>query len=142
MNSLITYIKKTMAYAGIGFLLIFGKLSVKLFPLKRMQWLIGKPLDAKPELNNSARKFARAKKIGGWTVKTSKKVFWRSVCLDQALAAAVLLRIWNIDFLFHLGVSLKDQFKAHAWISVNDDIILGRHSGYYKEISTFGKKNN
>lgn len=48
-------------------------------------------------------------------------------CLTQALTGQLLLARRGIESTVHLGVS-KDthqQFRAHAWLSVGDRVVLG-----------------
>ncbi len=58
-------------------------------------------------------------------VKVSKKLFWRSVCLDKAVAGTILLKRRGIPSTFHLGLAKKEKFEAHAWITCGDVIVTG-----------------
>ena len=66
------------------------------------------------------------------------RVPWKSVCLDQALAAHRMFKRRRIAHLFHFGVHKKspDEMLAHAWISSGGSIVLGETKAIdYKEVS-------
>ncbi len=125
------------------FLIFFGpllvaKLMSRLFPLKKLQWIIGRPVESAAALSQSARKQQLAEKTGIRIYRTAQKLPWRSVCLDQALALALVLRILKVKFRFHLGINKTKELKAHAWITSGGRIIIGWHPGdEYTEVGVF-----
>ncbi len=79
-----------------------------------------------------------AEKTGIRIYRSAQKMPWRSVCLDQALALAIVLRLVNIRFRFHLGVKKSDKLKAHAWVTSGGRIIIGWHpDDEYTEVGVF-----
>ncbi|MCF8331784.1 MAG: lasso peptide biosynthesis B2 protein [Bacteroidales bacterium] len=122
---------------------MLSKLIIKGFPLKRLQWLIGRPIKEQnnklhPSDNELQKK--RAWKAGRAIDKISKRVLWKSVCLDQAVAASIVLSLLKIPFRFHLGLKKQENLKAHAWVSYGELIVTGRHhKDSYNEIIVFEK---
>ena len=59
----------------------------------------------------------------------AKRVPWRAMCLEQALAGEAILKCVGIPCTIRLGVALDDgDFAAHAWLEVGGRIVLGKHS--------------
>ena len=141
MNKVLFYTKRFFIYAATWFILLVSKILVKIFHLKRLQWLIGKPQKKVEKKPLSIEQKRKARKTGKHINKVSRYVFWSSVCLDQAIAAAIILRLLNIDFYLHLGLSRSENLKAHAWVTTNDLIITGHHTkDDFTEISIFTPK--
>lgn len=46
-------------------------------------------------------------------------------CLTQALAAQILFARRGISSVLHIGVENAQGFKAHAWLEIEDQPILG-----------------
>lgn len=140
---MLRHIRKFVIGSTIWLILLLSKLMIMGFPLKRFQWLIGRPLNKQNEKwNQNVTGFQkkRAWKTGRIIERASKKTCWRSVCLDQALAAAIVFRLLKIPFRFHLGLMRQDKLKAHAWISCGELIVTGRHNkNQFSEISVFAK---
>ncbi len=64
-----------------------------------------------------------AKVINGLTTRTP----WESTCLVKSLATNRMLQQRQINHKIHIGVarSLKNHLEAHAWLSVEDEVIVG-----------------
>lgn len=132
------YTRRIFIYAGIWLILLVSKILVKTFHLKRLQWLIGKPGKEAKKISLSIQQKRKAWKTRKYINKVKRYVFWSSVCLDQAIAAAIILRLLKIDFHLHLGLSRSENLKAHAWVTTGDMIITGQHTkNDFTEISIF-----
>lgn len=119
-------------------LLFLCRVLIFLFPLKRLQRIVGKPVANLIETNNSTNQIRKAFSAGRYVRKAAKFAFWKTNCYDQALATAVLLQHSGISFNFLLGLNKKNSLKAHAWINVNGHTVIGRHQkGLYSIIGIF-----
>jgi hypothetical protein len=82
-----------------------------------------------------------AKNIGLMVARASKYTPWKSKCLVQVLVCKMMLRKSGIVSTTYIGMAKEKDIKlqGHAWISYNEDIILGgRCSPHkYKEIARF-----
>lgn len=92
---------------------------------------------------------AVANNIGLISSKVAKYTPWESACLVQAMMAISLLRYYKIPYVLYLGVTkassdaadsenVNSLLRAHAWLTVGDRVITGRH-GYkaYTIVATF-----
>ena len=55
----------------------------------------------------------------------------KATCLTQALTAQILLYRHNHPSKLKIGVMKKDDFEAHAWLEINNEIILGESEEKY-----------
>jgi hypothetical protein len=70
----------------------------------------------------------------------AKRVPWRAVCFQQGLALQWMLRRRGIDARLHYGVGYapSSDLQAHVWVSVGDEIVLGRDEALaYKSVATY-----
>lgn len=67
------------------------------------------------------------------------RVPWRSVCLQQALAAQFMLRRRGVDARLHYGVANDRQgLHAHAWVTADDhDVVGGVEAVTFKKVATY-----
>lgn len=69
-----------------------------------------------------------------WSVETASKYVLNATCLNQALAAKMLLA-WNgYSSTLRIGVDTCNGFAAHAWIEQNGVVILGGTARQYKPL--------
>lgn len=78
----------------------------------------------------SDRDMARARSVGRIVRRTAHNTPWASLCLAQAMVAAVLLRGAGISFcaIFGLapgGADESDPLAAHVWVRVGDYNVTG-----------------
>jgi hypothetical protein len=50
---------------------------------------------------------------------------WRSKCLEQAIAAKVMLRLRGISNTLYLAVARDTALEAHAWVRSGDVCVTG-----------------
>ena len=55
----------------------------------------------------------------------------RATCLTQAITAQILLYRHNHPSKLKIGVLKNDDFEAHAWLEINDKIVLGESEKKY-----------
>jgi hypothetical protein len=72
------------------------------------------------------KQIARARYVARRLERVAAHVPWRTTCLVQAIAGALLLRRRGIATTIRLGVNRTDgNLAAHAWLLVGDTIVLG-----------------
>jgi hypothetical protein len=73
-----------------------------------------------------------AVRIGRVVELTARYTPWRCQCLVQANMARILLGLYSIPYILHIGVSSRHSsenlFKAHAWVKVGPWVIVGAGS--------------
>ncbi|HEX8191837.1 MAG TPA: lasso peptide biosynthesis B2 protein [Allosphingosinicella sp.] len=68
----------------------------------------------------------------------ARRTPWRVVCFQQALALQILLRRRGIASTLHYGIAQEDVLKAHVWLSVNGDTVIGgEEAPRFREIACF-----
>ncbi|WP_410483303.1 lasso peptide biosynthesis B2 protein [Teredinibacter sp. KSP-S5-2] len=81
-------------------------------------------------------------RIGRIIESVCKYTPWKSKCFVQAVLARILLGMYNIPYVLHMGTRLTgmpDQpMKAHVWVKVGPWIIVGREGHRaYPVVATF-----
>lgn len=75
-----------------------------------------------------------------WAVeKCARRLPWRAVCFQQGLALQMMLRRRNLSSVLHYGVAQsKNGLKAHVWISVAGEVVLGGETAQsFAELASF-----
>lgn len=69
----------------------------------------------------------QSRRIAG-IINAAGNVIPATTCLSKALAGYVILNRYGYQAKLHIGVSQDKErmLEAHAWLSLNGDIILGR----------------
>jgi hypothetical protein len=68
----------------------------------------------------------------------ARRAPWRVVCFQQALALQILLRRRGIASRLHYGIAQEDALKAHVWLSVNGETVIGgEEAPRFAEIACF-----
>lgn len=101
-------------------------------PVRRYLGILGeRAAGDSPVPPATPRQIARARSIAQAVGAAARVVPWRSDCLPQALAGAVLLRLAQVPHLTRFGVgrgtpgATLDALTAHAWTLVGGTAILG-----------------
>lgn len=66
-----------------------------------------------------------------WSVRTASLYAPGVTCLTQAIVGQILLSRYNYMPILKIGVINKENFEAHAWIELNNEIILGNFEEEY-----------
>jgi hypothetical protein len=76
-----------------------------------------------------------------WTVGAlSRRLPWRCQCLEQALAAMMLLRRRSIPHTLYLGARLQQgRLEAHAWVRCGGRLVTGDHGKVFPVVSCFAQ---
>lgn len=104
--------------------MLVARVSLAIFPFRRVAKGFGAfvpPTDprAVARAQGIGEQQARVAKAVGWAVRTSAPWMpFRSVCLQQAMAAQIMLRRRRIPSVMHFGAAKGDQkpIDAHAWL--------------------------
>jgi hypothetical protein len=119
-----------------------SKINISLYPFKKIAKTFGE-LGVQNIHIPSDSDYIQIEKIKLATLRAGRIVPWRSVCLDQAMCAAILLQRYKISYTLNLGVRKKEDGKsldAHAWIVCGDKIVLGgEKSKFYIITASYSK---
>lgn len=121
-------------------LLSISKMVVLTLPFKKVAPYLGTvngPIDERLDSLQSAK----AERVKLFVQMAAGNVPFKSVCLDQAMAAMLLLRRFKIPSNLCLGVKPNDKERkldAHAWVECGGQILVGgRRSLQYKKVAHF-----
>ncbi len=133
---------KALFFEALFFLHI-SKLAILIFPLKKLAPYMGELKGlARDQLREDEKK--KSLQIRYAISRAQKAVIWKSVCLDQALAAHLMLARKRIPFSICFGVVNNPEqntaLKGHAWIICGGKILVGgQRSKQYAEAARFTK---
>lgn len=115
---------------------------LRLVPFRRLAPFLGVPIGAVawvPIADNA--QIARAHMVRRAILRAARIAPFRSDCLPQALAAAVLCRTLKVPASIHLGVRLdhsNSPISAHAWVCSGPAAVTGGRSfGTYTAVACF-----
>jgi hypothetical protein len=76
-----------------------------------------------------------------WAVGAlSRRLPWRCQCLEQALAAQIMLRRRNIPHTLYLGARLQQgRLEAHAWVRCGGRLVTGDTGENFPVVSSFAQ---
>lgn len=89
-----------------------------------------------------SRRVKRSPEDVVWAVETaSRRLPWRTVCLQQGLAAQHMLRSAGYDAILHYGARHEPEsrdLEAHVWVTVNGvPVIGGEEATGFASVATF-----
>lgn len=101
-------------------------------------WLLR--LQGAPVVTEPARA-QQVLRIGGYVRRISTYTPWRSLCLEQAIAAKLMLWRRGVASTLHLGVAKQGEtLTAHAWLDCNGKTITGgQGKAYFTPLTVLGQ---
>ena len=77
-----------------------------------------------------------------WAVETaSRRVPWRTMCIEKGLVVQRLLRLAGVDAILHYGARHHDEtrkLEAHVWVIVGGTAVVGgAEAGEFASIATY-----
>ncbi len=113
-------------------LLACAAVALRLVPFRRLAPLLGKALGPAASIPViDARQAERARLIRRSVLRAARVAPFRSDCLPQSLAGAVLCRVLRVPATVFLGVRLDDVpsgMAAHAWLCAGPVAVTGGQS--------------
>ena len=119
-----------------------GRAAVLVVPFRRLAPLLGTHTGAAAwvPLLSPAQGYD-AERIGRTVRLAARYAPWTANCFPQALAAAVMLRLYRIPYTLHFGLRREPQgsgMEAHAWISAGMvNVTGGKSYGLYHVAGSF-----
>lgn len=75
-----------------------------------------------------------------WAVQNMSIYVPKATCLTRAITAQIILSRNNYPSKLRIGVIKHDGFKAHAWLEIDDEVVLGNSEQNYVPI--WNSENN
>jgi hypothetical protein len=101
-------------------LIIFIRLSLSLLSFSRV-----KKISKRISIPNNNQKDTLTIQDIIWSVQAVSPYVPKATCLTQAITAQILLSRHNQQSKLKIGVTKEEEFEAHAWLEIDDEIILG-----------------
>jgi hypothetical protein len=120
-------------------LLAFARLAVLFLPFRWVAKLLGRQA-AETGLQHDPQNALVIERVCWMLPTVARNVPWESKCLDQALAAKVMLRRRGIATTVYFGVQHDDhgRLAAHAWLRSGTRYVTGGASrNQFAIINTF-----
>jgi len=77
-------------------------------------------------------------RIGAMVERVARLTWWRSMCLEKALAGKWMLRRRGIASTMYIGMAKQgEQFIAHAWLVGEGQTVTGAGSTVYATLAAF-----
>jgi len=107
--------------------------AIKAMPFKRVGRFASRA-PTRPRLAAPGEIASLKRAVLAWARRTP----WRVVCFQQALALQILLRRRGIASTLHYGIAQEDMLKAHVWLSVGGETVIGgEEAPRFREIACF-----
>jgi hypothetical protein len=124
--------KRLVAKAGAA--LTAASIAVALLPFRRAIALGGRPV-GKPRDSATVADIVWA--VEAW----SRRMPWRTKCIEQGIAAQRLLRSAGFDARLHYGArhaGAKAALEAHVWVTIDGKpVIGGEEARDFAEIASY-----
>jgi hypothetical protein len=130
MDKLKKFLRLPLAEKGLLLealvLLSLARLAVVLLPFRWVARSLGKEAAQTPEEDLPAHAW-RIRRIGVMVHTVAHHVPWTSKCLDQAIAAKIMLARRGIPTTVYFGVrnDEKGRLAAHAWLRSGTRYVTG-----------------
>src|SRR5438105_1457097 len=107
-------------------LLALARAAVLLLPFRWVAKVLGKEAAQTSEQADPAQAW-RIRRVGIMIYKAARHVPWTSQCLDQAIAAKIMLARRGIPTTVYFGVKTDPdgQLAAHAWLRSGTYYVTG-----------------
>jgi hypothetical protein len=107
--------------------------AIKAMPFKRVGRFASRP-PARPRPAEPGEIESLRRAVLAW----ARRAPWRVVCFQQALSLQILLRRRGIASTLHYGIAQEDTLKAHVWLSVGGETVIGgEEAPRFREIACF-----
>lgn len=81
---------------------------------------------------------SQAVRIGAMLERVARVTWWRSMCLEKALAGKWMLRRRRIPSTMYVGMARRgEEFVAHAWLVGEGQTLTGASQKAYATLAAF-----
>jgi hypothetical protein len=135
--------REWLALAEATTWLALARLAIVLLPFPPLARRLGEHMHETP-IEDDDRRAPTLRRIRWAIAATSRRAPWRCLCLEQAVAAKMMLRTRRIPSTLYLGVAREPEtaaVQAHAWVRCGTQFVTGGDgSSTYAVVSTFGER--
>lgn len=99
----------------------------------------GKPIRGS-DAGLSATPSGSVSHVGAMVERIARATWWRSMCLEKALAGKWMLRRRGIPSTMYVGMARRDgEYVAHAWLVGEGETVTGGSRISYAPLAAFGE---
>jgi hypothetical protein len=99
----------------------------------------GKPIHDSEE-DMPAMPSGPSARVGAMVERIARATWWRSMCLEKALAGKWMLQRRGIPSTMYVGMARRDgEFVAHAWLVGEGQTVTGGSKIAYAPLAAFGE---
>lgn len=110
--------------------IVLASLAIRLLAFPRVMALGARPARIRQPVDVATLRGP----VRGW----GRRVPWRALCFESALALRLMLARRGTGSTLHYGIARTDGLKAHVWLSVGDEIVIGgAEADGFTEVGTF-----
>jgi hypothetical protein len=122
-------------------MLAAARVLVKTAPGKRLVSRMGGSHVDAADAADAGRRGAcsgNAARVGAMVERAARFTWWRSMCLEKALAGKWMLRRRGIGSTMYVGMARQgDEFVAHAWLVGEGQTLTGAGKTVYATLAAF-----
>ena len=117
--------KQFLLLGEASFYLALSRLSVRAVPFRHVARRLGRRMGESPFVDTPGHGPVLTEV--GWAVKAAgRRLPWRCLCLEQAIAAKWMLRRRGIPVTVYLGVRGQGkELEAHSWTRCGSRVVTG-----------------
>lgn len=117
-------VKRYSHLIKLYFFINFVSVLLKIFSLKKTIIILDKIANFRKPKEKPENPVLFLKKFVPVIIHLSKYTFLRCMCLETSLIIRYFAIRNSIDFILKLGTTIDNgQFKAHAWIEVDKEVV-------------------
>ncbi|MBX2849138.1 MAG: lasso peptide biosynthesis B2 protein [Acidiferrobacterales bacterium] len=125
---------------------LFALVIIYVLPAKYIRCFLGHPLRNRELcVLVTPQQLLQARQISSLMKTVANNVPWPCKCLAQALCVNWLFKVQGIPSVTYLGAMLNKEevngMKAHAWVCIGANTIIGNHDDDYAVVGTFSSIN-
>ena len=110
--------------------ILLASLAIRLLPFPRVAALGSRPAAGRGDADVAMLRGP----VRGW----ARRVPWRAKCFESGVALRMMLARRGVGSTLHYGIAREEGLKAHVWLSVGDEIVIGgREADGFTEVGTF-----
>jgi hypothetical protein len=125
-------------------MLAAARVLVKFTPRRRLVARMGGSRITTPEAPASTKSLHSnvGSRVGASVERVARFTWWRSMCLEKALAGKWMLRRRGIASTMYVGMARKgSEFIAHAWLVAEGQTLTGAGSISYAPLAAFRERS-
>jgi hypothetical protein len=110
--------------------MVLASLAIRLLSFPRVTALGARPAGIRQMVDVATLRGP----VRGW----GRRVPWRALCFESALALRLMLARRGVGSTLHYGIAQSEGLKAHVWLSVDGDVVIGgAEADGFTEVGTF-----